>query len=173
MKKCIRNFVFIAVIVMTAFYVSTHYYQVILIEGYSMFPTYHNYQFALIDLMDKTYVSKDVIAIKSENLHNVLVKRIVGCPGDRLVIKDHHLFINGINDDTYNEHVYFDYAGILDDEIYLYDDEYFVIGDNIQYSKDSRFIEVGVISRKNVIGKIIPQKAFDQEKQQGAFIKTN
>ncbi|MGN0435517.1 MAG: S26 family signal peptidase, partial [Wujia sp.] len=46
------------------------------------------------------------------------------------------------------------YAGILEKEIILSSDEYFVMGDNIDESKDSRYSDIGLVREENVIGRI-------------------
>ena len=50
-------------------------------------------------------------------------------------------------------------SGIASNEITLSTNEYFVLGDNRQNSIDSRFEEIGEISKQEIIGKIvIPKK---------------
>lgn len=46
-----------------------------------------------------------------------------------------------------------DYAGRASEPITLGDDEYFVLGDNRNNSKDSRYEDVGNISRDRLIGR--------------------
>ena len=43
--------------------------------------------------------------------------------------------------------------GVAIDEITLASDEYFVLGDNRNHSSDSRVPSVGLIKRKNIIGR--------------------
>ncbi len=45
------------------------------------------------------------------------------------------------------------YPGIAEQEITLGDDEYFVLGDNRNVSEDSRYPDVGLIKRKDIIGR--------------------
>ena len=49
-------------------------------------------------------------------------------------------------------------AGILEQKILLADNEYVVIGDNIENSKDSRFTEVGIVNKNTILGTIISIK---------------
>lgn len=46
-----------------------------------------------------------------------------------------------------------EYAGIAESKIHLGADEYFVLGDNRNASEDSRNEWLGVISKKQIIGK--------------------
>ena len=48
-----------------------------------------------------------------------------------------------------------DYAGIAEKPIKLGDDEYFVLGDNREISRDSRYEEVGKVKRKNIEGRAV------------------
>ena len=53
-----------------------------------------------------------------------------------------------------------DFPGAAADEILLGDDEFFVLGDNLSQSKDSRYETVGIVDGENIIGKVIPYKNF-------------
>ena len=48
-----------------------------------------------------------------------------------------------------------DTAGIAEEPITLGEDEYFVLGDNRQVSKDSREPEVGPVKKENIAGHVI------------------
>ncbi len=80
------------------------------------------------------------------------VKRVVGTPGDMLVIKNGVLYVNGaIQDDYFNDKIA--EAGILESELTLEDNEYFVIGDNCNNSEDSRNANIGNVKKEYIIGK--------------------
>ena len=81
----------------------------------------------------------------------IFVKRIVGVPGDYLQISSGHLYVNGelVPDPENMGSVPSDYP-----LIHLGEDEYFVVGDNRHYSHDSRYSDVGPISRNDILAKV-------------------
>lgn len=149
-----RIVLILLVVPIIAFYVSNHYYQIMLIQGDSMLPSYHNMQFVVLDRYDRQYSYNDVIAFECDGLSTVLVKRIAACPNDEVVIKNRTLYVNGAVSEVYPLDTEFEYAGQLESPIVLSDTQYIVIGDNISRSKDSRYAEVGCVSESSIIGKI-------------------
>ena len=80
---------------------------------------------------------------------NNLVKRVVGCEGDRIEIIDGELYLN--NDLIKCEYYIFD-----EDDNASYTvgkNQYFVLGDNISVSEDSR--SFGLINESDIIGQVI------------------
>ncbi|MFJ5714246.1 signal peptidase I [Neobacillus sp. NPDC093127] len=83
------------------------------------------------------------------------VKRVVGLPGEFLQLKDGQLLTDGEpKNEKYNDDEIVDSK--LEEGITLGDDEYFIMGDNHRYSKDSRHF--GPIKKENIIGKVIKIK---------------
>ena len=79
------------------------------------------------------------------------VKRVVAVPGDVVGIKDGKLYVNRtIVDYGYDKIMD---AGIVEDEITLDIDEYFVMGDNCNNSEDSRSGNIGPVSRDMIEGR--------------------
>lgn len=152
----ILRFIYIPAIIVVAYYVSTNWYQVSLIRGDSMSPAYHNLQFVLIDRHSDLYNYGDVVAFRCEKLDAVLVKRIAACPGDQVIIRGGTLYVNEVTSQVFPQDGLFEYSGLASDVVYLGNDQYFMIGDNLEESKDSRYAEVGTVNRKDIVGKIIP-----------------
>ena len=143
-----------ALILAAAFFVSRHFYQFTLIRGDSMLPAYKDGQINIINKWDRDYKADDVVVFYCEGLKETLVKRVAACPGDTVQIKDGVLYVNGEAGGYYRDTV-FSYAGIAGEEILLAEDEYFVIGDNTEESKDSRYEAVGPVKKDDITGKLV------------------
>lgn len=84
------------------------------------------------------------------------IKRIIGLPGETVMIdKAGNIYINGeILSESYGREVInMNKIGIASEPITLGPDEYFVLGDNRNYSSDSRVAEVGNVKRDQIIGR--------------------
>ena len=82
----------------------------------------------------------------------LLIKRVIGLPGDKVVIKNGDVYVNGKQQsDYYTEDRYT--AG--DISVTVPEGEYFCMGDNRQHSTDSRFSSVGCVSSSLIKGKVI------------------
>ena len=145
-----------------AYYVSENWFQVSLIRGESMSPAYHNMQLVLLNRYSDDYTYGDVIAFQCEGLDSVLVKRIAACPGDQVIIIDGTMYVNNTISSVFPQEHVFNYAGIAEDSIELKENQYFVIGDNLKESKDSRYEDVGVVCKDDFCGRVIPQNPRNQ-----------
>ena len=84
------------------------------------------------------------------------IKRVIGLPGERIRIDfDGNIFINGELLEEHYGNAVMESPGIAAFEITLGEDEYFVLGDNRNVSKDSRSPEVGPISRDIILGRAL------------------
>lgn len=82
------------------------------------------------------------------------IKRIIGMPGETVQIDiEGNIYINGeILQEGYGKEVILNPGNAID-PIVLGEDEYFVLGDNRNNSRDSRFSDVGLIHRDEIIGR--------------------
>jgi signal peptidase I len=98
----------------------------------------------------------DIIAFKPDGNTTASdsIKRIVAVPGDRVQIRNGKLYVNDtfveiVQDDTSIED-----AGRAATEITLGADEYFVLGDNVNNSEDSRYESIGNVKKSDILGKV-------------------
>ena len=138
----------IIIVAIICFIISKYIISLCVIHGSSMEPTFKDKQIVFETKIVSKINYNDIVVIKKGNLK--IIKRIVGKPNDKLFIKDSYLYVN---DKKYNN--YIKDAGILSDVLVLKNDEYFVLGDNINNSIDSRDKKIGVIKINEIKGKII------------------
>jgi len=106
---------------------------------------------------------------KGKPPETILIKRIIGLPGERIRIEGNSIFINGAPykaDYTYKpvthpDDLEFRYGYLEDFKIPK--DEYFVLGDNRDESEDSRYW--GTVKRQNILGRFV--KVLYNEGQNG------
>jgi signal peptidase I len=92
----------------------------------------------------------DIIVFQSDELKERLVKRLIGLPGDEIVIKDKgQVFING----SKIEESYVVYMEDLDKKFKVPKDKYLFFGDNRASSFDARKWENPYIDSKDIEGK--------------------
>ena len=85
--------------------------------------------------------------LRSQNLKDDLVKRVIGLPGDTLVIDSGKLFLNGkrITEPYLQESPNYNYGPAT-----VPQNQYFVLGDNRNHSYDSHLW--GFLPKQNLIG---------------------
>lgn len=132
-------------------YIETIKNQEVEVVSGSMEPTIKVGKKYLIRVTDDVKVG-DIGAFKPSNVFShEFVKRIVGVGGDRVLLQDNILYVNGkkINDITYSEKGEL----ISGREIVIPENSVYVLGDNTEDSYDSRYF--GAIDRKYLYGKIV------------------
>ena len=81
------------------------------------------------------------------------IKRIIGLPGETVQILSGMVYIDGMRLDEHYGNEIMENPGIAEEPLKLGEDEYFVLGDNRNNSSDSRASDVGLIHRKDLIGR--------------------
>lgn len=98
----------------------------------------------------------DVIVFsQSKNGHGYYnIKRVIGLPGETVEIVNGDVYINGVRLQENIENLEpMRVAGLADEAIVLGENEFFVLGDNRNQSEDSRFANIGIIVKNDIIGK--------------------
>ena len=135
------------------------------VREHSMEPSFYGGDYLIVGKINYKISSPhrgDVIIFKSDIPMNtaepsqakkLLIKRIIGMPGDVINISDNEVSINGkVTDEPYiNE------GGTPGDVVnyVVPKDSYFVMGDNRTVSIDSRRNEVGPVHKDRIIGKAL------------------
>ena len=125
------------------------------VEGNSMESTLQNGDDIIVEKF--SYITGDperyeiIVFRESESVN--YIKRVIALPGETIQITEGKIYINErAVFDAYGNAKMED-GGIAEKPIKLGQDEYFVLGDNRNASKDSRDKAVGVIKRDQIIGK--------------------
>jgi signal peptidase I len=139
----------------------------VVVDGVSMVPSLQNGQHLLenrlayvnVEIGGKKYYlfhkpqRGDIVVIEPPIPHDKpFIKRLIGLPGDTVLIRDGKVMINGtlISENYISQTPA--YTWPTDGKAYtLGPDEYFVLGDNRNASEDSHFF--GPIHAKNIMGK--------------------
>ncbi len=82
------------------------------------------------------------------------VKRVIGLPGETVTIHDGYISIDGVvlTDLPFDEKI--STEGLALEGVTLGDGEYFVLGDNVNNSEDSRFANMGNILKNEILGRV-------------------
>lgn len=85
------------------------------------------------------------------------IKRITAIPGDVVDVSEHQFVVNGTPmDDEFSAELIFVQSDV-DFPVIVPENSFFVLGDNRNVSKDSRFQDVGFIPFEQIIGKAVMQ----------------
>ncbi len=128
------------------------------VVGNSMFPTYKNGEYLMANKITYKFTEPqrgDVVIFKYSDTQD-FIKRVIGVPGDTVMIKDGKIYINGEQLDESN---YLAETVVTNGGSYIHEGqsvevpsgEYFVSGDNRPNSSDSR--EFGPVSKERIKGK--------------------
>lgn len=145
------------------------------VDGRSMYPTLKDGEFGFTNVGGVLLNGVErgdivVVTMEEEGQKTHWVKRVIGLPGDTVSCVNDVVYINGkVSDETkyiapdyrqslvdkfgyFNKVPNADNTNVEDfEEVKLGDDEYYVMGDNRPYSKDSRY--VGPVKKSQIFAK--------------------
>lgn len=130
------------------------------VKGASMDPTFNSGDYIFtskITYKFRSFQRGDVVVFKSPKNPDIeYIKRIIALPGDRVMVKEEEVYVNGIQ---LKENYISAKTNLWDggfskngEEIVVPDGELYVMGDNRPRSSDSR--EFGPITESSVIGQV-------------------
>lgn len=136
------------------------------VNGASMYPTYEDGEYLLTDKVSYKINEPqrgDVVVFRApesaqcpEGTGCDFIKRIIGLPGDQIMIQNDQISVNGVRlDETYlpdgtpsHPGTFLNNGGV----IVVKEDQFFVMGDNRNHSSDSR--TWGPVPKENIVGKV-------------------
>ena len=120
------------------------------VSGDSMYPTLHNNDVLIVDKISRNFrdfqrgeiVVVEHSKLNSSRINSDIIKRIIGIPGDSIIIIDGNVYVNSITiqEDYLSPGTQTQMPNSAAYEITLGEDEYFCLGDNRSISLDSRVL---------------------------------
>ena len=157
-KDILQNSIFLLVVLVITLLIVKYVGQRTVVVGHSMETTLSDGDSLIVDKISYRFKDPkrfDIIVFPFEYKEETYyIKRIIGLPGEKVRIdREGVIYINGeVLEENYGSERIKD-PGTAIDEITLGDSEYFVLGDNRNHSSDSRTPSVGLIKKKDIIGR--------------------
>lgn len=127
------------------------FFKPVVVEGTSMHPTVHDGAVGFSSIFKRNMMDLerfDIVVVKLQQDDKLLIKRLIGLPGETIEFRNDNLYINGVlyeqsflNSEYLQEQILNKSANGLftyDFKITLGENEYFCMGDNRLVSADSR-----------------------------------
>jgi signal peptidase I len=147
---------YIALVVLVALTIRSFIAEPIRVDGDSMIPTLVHNEDMLVEKMSywlSDPLRGDIIICFYPGYTESCVKRVIGLPGETVVVKDGKIYINDV---ALDESAYWSGEIIGNtDPVTVGSREVFVVGDNRNGSKDSRNPTVGSIPYAKVVGRVV------------------
>jgi len=157
-RKIAGYSLYILIILLITLIVKGVGFQKTVVSGESMYPALNDGDSLLVDKLSYRFTDPErfevIVFPYSVNEGIFYVKRIIGLPGETVEIREGVILVDGhVLPYKYNRDPIAD-GGLASGGITLGEHEYFVMGDNVNDSVDSRSYDVGNIDRGQIIGKV-------------------
>ena len=145
-----------AISLIIAVFIINFMFQIVTVNGESMIPSLYNNDKLILEKVSYRMTSpkrNDIVVIKyPADIRERIIKRVIAVAGDKVKINDNILYVNGKTIDEYykNEEFMQDY-----DEAEVPKDSIFILGDNRNFSKDSRSNDIGFVKLNLLEGRAI------------------
>lgn len=145
--KIIKEIVPYVIVIILVLLFKKFFYAPIKVNGESMMNTLHDKDIMILDVIGyKTKGLKRFDIVVVDEGDELIIKRVIGLPGEKVTYKDNKLFINNKKvKDNYGSMVTEDFEEVVPKNYY------FVLGDNRTNSMDSRVF--GSFSKSKILGK--------------------
>ncbi|MHC6179596.1 signal peptidase I [Clostridium sp. JNZ X4-2] len=144
----------ILIAIIAAFLIITFIFETVSVDGHSMDPTLNNGDRLIVEKVSYYFRAPkpgDIVVIKyPADPKEKFIKRVIGVGGDRVRIEDGKLYVNDV---VKNEPYILETMTGNFDEVTVPQNTVFVLGDNRNNSRDSRYPDVGFVSYKMVVGR--------------------
>lgn len=129
------------------------------VNGHSMEPTLSHGDFVLLSRVGYWFNDPqlgDIIAFPyREDPTEFYIKRITGLPGDVVDFQGNRFVVNGIAADYDFAQVDVISRGDISFPMTIEEGKFFVLGDNRNSSKDSRYQSVGAVPKEDMLGRVV------------------
>lgn len=146
-----------AIILPIRYFIAQPFY----VKGASMEPNFHEHDYLLVDEISYRFSPPergDVIVFRyPDDPQEYFIKRVMGLPGETITIKDGSVYVtdsSGLTTKIKENYLpsFSETVAQSDEPIVLKNNEYFVLGDNRNGSKDSR--SFGPVNKNFIIGRV-------------------
>lgn len=155
-KEALEWIFSILIAVVLALVIRQFVFTVVRVDGESMEPTLHHNDRLIVWRLGYTPESGDIIVLHQAG-HSPYIKRVIATEGQTVDIDfiRHIVYVDGkaIEEDYIAEPTML--SGDVRFPVTVGEDQVFVLGDNRNNSRDSRFSDVACVDHKDILGKAI------------------
>lgn len=151
-KSALKYFIFLTIIVLLVLVLINKVVFILRVPSSSMEPTMNiNEEFITKRVSEDDKITYGIYGFYSEEEDTMMVKRIVGLPGDIVEFVDGKMYRNGES----IEESYILYDSFFNAKFEVPEDSYLMLGDNRADSFDARYWTQQYIARKDIVGKVL------------------